>query len=57
MGIQLAFQDEADFSGIGARQQNLSISEVVQKTFIEVEETGAAVATANSGKFSLDYTF
>ncbi|KAF2887646.1 hypothetical protein ILUMI_18527 [Ignelater luminosus] len=42
--FKLALQDEADFSGIGAEQQNLKIRKVVQKVFIEVEETGTTTS-------------
>ncbi|KAF2893508.1 hypothetical protein ILUMI_12668 [Ignelater luminosus] len=45
LGIKSAFQDKADFSEIGAEQQNLTISKVVQKASIEVEERGTAVTS------------
>ncbi|KAF2897516.1 hypothetical protein ILUMI_08654 [Ignelater luminosus] len=48
MGIKLAFQDEADFSGIGAKREPLRISNVIQKAFIEVEEKGTTAAAGSA---------
>jgi len=49
MGITDAFIDGvADFTGVGERHEQLSISEVVQKTFIEVDEKGTTAAAASA---------
>ncbi|RZC38529.1 Serpin domain containing protein [Asbolus verrucosus] len=47
LGISKAFDDdEADLSGIAGKKGDLIISDVLQKTYIDVEEGGAEAAAA-----------
>lgn len=49
MGVRRAFDErQADLSGIGGRRGDLVISEVVQKSFVNVSEGGVEAAAATS---------
>ncbi|KAJ3644613.1 hypothetical protein Zmor_022333 [Zophobas morio] len=40
LGVSKMFTNEADLSGIAAKKDDLAVGEVVQKTFIDVNEEG-----------------
>jgi serpin B len=46
LGVQKAFGRDADFSGIAGDKGDLFISEIIQKTFIDVDEAGVEAAAA-----------
>jgi serpin B len=49
LGVRRAFDErQADLSGIGGRRGDLVISEVVQKSFVNVSEGGVEAAAATS---------
>ncbi|KAF2897518.1 hypothetical protein ILUMI_08656 [Ignelater luminosus] len=49
MGVRSAFEDYANFGGILVNQaSNLKISEIVQKSFVEVTEEGTTAAAATA---------
>ncbi|PIG92120.1 serpin family protein [Gloeocapsopsis sp. IPPAS B-1203] len=47
LGMEVAFEDSADFSAMG---DNLTLSEVKHKTFVEVNEEGTEAAAVTSGR-------
>ncbi|XP_031334673.1 antichymotrypsin-2-like isoform X2 [Photinus pyralis] len=48
LGVKDLFENNADLSGIGANKQNLTVTKVIQKAFIEVEEKGTTAAAATA---------
>lgn len=46
MGLQVMFDNGADFSNISENGEQLKVSEVIQKAMIEVNEEGAEAAAA-----------
>jgi serpin B len=64
MGMEIAFSKTADFSGISPKKE-LSISKVIHKTFVDVDElgteaaatTGVLMARGGSGQFRADHPF
>ncbi|MBD1398517.1 serpin family protein [Pontibacter sp. JH31] len=48
LGMGIAFSNQADFSGMAEDRNNLAISEVKHKTFVEVNEEGTEAAAATS---------
>lgn len=50
LGLNLPFSERADFSGIGQDSDRLTISHVLQKATISVNEEGTIATAATSGK-------
>jgi len=48
MGMTLAFDDNADFSGMLEKKAPLSVSDVIQKAFVSVDEKGTVAAAATA---------
>ncbi|XP_019865639.1 serine protease inhibitor 42Dd isoform X2 [Aethina tumida] len=54
LGVKKAFiGGEADLSGIGGKKGDLFISDILQKTFINVTETGTEAASSTAGLVAL----
>lgn len=51
MGLSVIFSDKANFSKISENGEDLKVSDVIQKAFIEVNEEGAEAAAA-TGTYS-----
>lgn len=49
LGMQVAFSDEADFSGITSTRAPLYLSDVFQKCVVKVNEAGTEAAAATAG--------
>ncbi|XP_059481579.1 serpin B4-like isoform X2 [Neocloeon triangulifer] len=50
MGLEFLFEGSADYSGI-SKNEKLSLTRMVQKAFIEVNEEGTEAAAASGGSF------
>ena len=48
LGMGIAFNDGADFTGMSPRGRELVITKVIQKTFVDVNEEGTEAAAATS---------
>ncbi|KAK4881885.1 hypothetical protein RN001_005204 [Aquatica leii] len=52
MGVKDAFTNKADFSGISTSTPPLLIDQIIQKTFLEINEKGATAAASTAIMFS-----
>lgn len=52
LGIRKLFNIDADLTGISSTDKDLLVRDVVQKTFINVTETGTEAAAATAGKWT-----
>lgn len=50
MGMELAFTNQADFTGINSREARLFITDMMHKGFIDVNEQGTEAAAAAVGR-------
>lgn len=48
LGMPLAFQDKADFSGIAKHDRGIKLDDALQKTFIKVDEEGTEAAAVTA---------
>ncbi|KAJ3644614.1 hypothetical protein Zmor_022334 [Zophobas morio] len=55
LGVSKMFTGEADLSGIAGNKGDLTVGEVVQKTFIDVNEEGVEAAAATEVLISVPF--
>lgn len=55
MGMGKMFSQEADFSGLLETKEQLSVSKVIHKAFIEVNEEGTEAAAATGKSYFYIY--
>ncbi|CAH1108019.1 unnamed protein product [Psylliodes chrysocephalus] len=49
LGVKKIFEEDADLKGLSANKKRLYVSEVIQKAFINVTESGTEAAAATAG--------